>query len=70
MNISENQNVIIAPHIRVSETDRCRLTFGSLGSELETSANSIGVAANGVEELSTELSGRLLTYITLSYDTL
>lgn len=57
VNISENQNVIIAPHIRVSETDRCRLTFGSLGSELENSANSIGVAANGVEELSTELSG-------------
>lgn len=70
VNISENQNVIIAPHIRVSETDRCRLTFGSLGSELETSANSIGAAANGVEELSTELSGRLLTYITLSYATL
>lgn len=57
VNISENQNVIIAPHIRVSETDRCRLTFGSLGSELETSTNSIGAAANGVEELSTELSG-------------
>ncbi|KAI3521377.1 hypothetical protein L1887_10840 [Cichorium endivia] len=29
----EDQNVIIAPHIRVSETDRIHLTFGSLGIE-------------------------------------
>lgn len=29
----EDQNVIIAAHIRVSETDRIRLTFGSLGIE-------------------------------------
>lgn len=33
----EDQNVIIAAHIRVSETDRSRLTFGSLGIELESS---------------------------------
>ena len=31
VNIHENQNVIIAQHIRVPETDRCRLTFGSFG---------------------------------------
>ncbi|KAG5228994.1 hydroxyproline-rich glycoprotein [Salix suchowensis] len=31
LNIHENQNVIIAQHIRVPETDRCKLTFGSFG---------------------------------------
>ncbi|KAJ8560915.1 hypothetical protein K7X08_027105 [Anisodus acutangulus] len=34
LNISDN--VIIAAHIRVSETDRCRLTFGSFGAELKS----------------------------------
>ncbi|KAF8096633.1 hypothetical protein N665_0305s0053 [Sinapis alba] len=29
VHISESQNVIIADHIRVPETDRCQLTFGS-----------------------------------------
>lgn len=64
LNLSENQNVIIAAHIRVSETDRSRLTFGSLGTELDASTNSIGVTANGAEELSTEPSGRLFLFIT------
>ncbi|XP_071731944.1 uncharacterized protein [Rutidosis leptorrhynchoides] len=36
----EDQNVIIAAHIRVSETDRCCLTFGSLGIEVEVPQNS------------------------------
>ncbi|PIN24689.1 hypothetical protein CDL12_02571 [Handroanthus impetiginosus] len=57
LNLSENQNVIIAAHIRVSETDRCRLTFGSLGTELDPSTSSISVPAEGAEELSTEPSG-------------
>ncbi|XP_063950211.1 GBF-interacting protein 1-like isoform X4 [Daucus carota subsp. sativus] len=35
VNISENQNVIIAPHIRLSTTDRYRVTFGSMGTEFE-----------------------------------
>ncbi|XP_074375771.1 uncharacterized protein LOC141717548 isoform X2 [Apium graveolens] len=39
VNISENENVIIAPHIRVSTTDRFRVTFGSMGTEFETSIN-------------------------------
>ncbi|KAM3200050.1 putative protein isoform X1 [Capsicum annuum] len=34
LNISDN--VIIAAHIRVSETDRCRLTFGSFGVEFKS----------------------------------
>ncbi|KAF1898472.1 hypothetical protein Lal_00042167 [Lupinus albus] len=34
VNVHENQNVIIAQHIRVPETDRCRLTFGTIGTEL------------------------------------
>lgn len=37
LNIYENQNVIIAQHIRVPETDRCRLTFGTIGTELDSS---------------------------------
>ncbi|KAI3455608.1 hypothetical protein Pfo_012271 [Paulownia fortunei] len=57
LDLSENQNVIIAAHIRVSETDRCRLTFGSLGTELDASTNSICVTAEGAEALSTEPSG-------------
>ncbi|EEF41015.1 uncharacterized protein LOC8284671 isoform X2 [Ricinus communis] len=39
VNIYENQNVIIAQHIRVPETDRCRLTFGSFGVEFDSSRN-------------------------------
>ncbi|KAF5793422.1 putative GBF-interacting protein [Helianthus annuus] len=35
----EDQNVIIAAHIRVSETDRCRLTFGSLGVDSDLPQN-------------------------------
>ncbi|GFP90599.1 hypothetical protein PHJA_001204000 [Phtheirospermum japonicum] len=57
LNISGNQNVIIAAHIRVSETDRCRLTFGSLGTELDASTNSVSVTAEGAEALSTDPSG-------------
>ncbi|KAL6585186.1 hypothetical protein OROMI_004475 [Orobanche minor] len=57
LNISENQNVIIAAHIRVSETDRCRLTFGSLGTELDASTNSISATAESAEALSTDPSG-------------
>ncbi|KAG9141464.1 hypothetical protein Leryth_001915 [Lithospermum erythrorhizon] len=51
MNASENQNVIIAAHIRVSESDRYRLTFGSLGAELETASS--GIEAADVAEAST-----------------
>lgn len=61
MNLSENRNVIIAAHIRVSETDRCRLTFGTLGSELDTTAISVGATVNGVEEQTTEPSARLFS---------
>ncbi|KAL6496933.1 hypothetical protein OROGR_028862 [Orobanche gracilis] len=56
LNISENQNVIIAAHIRVSETDRYRLTFGSLGTELDASTNSISATAEGAEALYTDPS--------------
>ncbi|KAK8465028.1 hypothetical protein PHAVU_010G132600 [Phaseolus vulgaris] len=37
LNIYENQNVIIAQHIQVPETDRCRLTFGTIGTEIDSS---------------------------------
>ncbi|XP_071710481.1 uncharacterized protein [Rutidosis leptorrhynchoides] len=46
----EDQNVIIAPHIRVSETDRCRLTFGSLGINVETPKNSRYEEVRHIEE--------------------
>ncbi|KAL7100182.1 hypothetical protein ACP275_09G131800 [Erythranthe tilingii] len=59
LNLSENQNVIIAAHIRVSETDRCRLTFGSLGAELDGSTNSVSMSADGAEEVSAEPSGSI-----------
>ncbi|CAA0814589.1 Kinase-related protein of unknown function (DUF1296 [Striga hermonthica] len=52
LNISENKNVIIAAHIRVSETDKCRLTFGSLGTDLGTSASSMSAIDVSTEALS------------------
>ena len=49
--INENENVIIAQHIRVPENDRCRLTFGSFGVEFNSSRNFVpGFQATGVEE--------------------
>ena len=39
VNNFENQNVIIAEHIRVTESDRCRLTFGSFGTEFDSFGN-------------------------------
>lgn len=61
VNIYENQNVIIAKHIRVPETDRCRLTFGSFGMEFDSSRNLInGFQAGAVEESNGELSARFV----------
>ncbi|CDY33258.1 BnaC01g37310D [Brassica napus] len=40
VHISETQNVIIADHIRLPETDRCQLTFGSFVREFSSSMNS------------------------------
>uniref|UniRef100_A0A2N9J0A7 GBF-interacting protein 1 N-terminal domain-containing protein n=1 Tax=Fagus sylvatica TaxID=28930 RepID=A0A2N9J0A7_FAGSY len=51
VNIYENQNVIIAQHIRVPETDRCQLTFGSIGTEFDSSLNLVsGLQAVGTTE--------------------
>ncbi|CAN1286741.1 GBF-interacting protein 1-like [Linum perenne] len=51
VNVNKNQNVIIAQHIRVPETDRCRLTFGSFGVELDSTRNfASGVSAFGSTE--------------------
>jgi hypothetical protein len=62
VNMFENRNVIIAAHIRVSETDRCRLTFGSLGADFESRKS--GYQASGsAEESHTEPSGGLVFYI-------
>ncbi|KAE8667161.1 Detected protein of unknown function [Hibiscus syriacus] len=49
VNIYENENVIIAQHIRVPDNDRHRLTFGSFGVENDSSSNLIpGFHASGV----------------------
>lgn len=56
LNISEN--VIIAEHIRVSETDRCRLTFGSFGAEFKS--------AKDLEEESQTESSRLSVLVSES----
>lgn len=62
VNIHENQNVIIAEHIRVPETDRCRLTFGSFGTEFDASRNMSGFQAVGTaEESGGEPSASLTT---------
>ncbi|XP_027125775.2 uncharacterized protein [Coffea arabica] len=58
VNMSDNQNVIIAAHIRVSETDRCRLTFGSLGADFETTKSGFQ-AVPSAEETNMEPSGCL-----------
>ncbi|XP_015865871.3 GBF-interacting protein 1-like isoform X2 [Ziziphus jujuba] len=51
VNIYENQNVIIAKHIRVPETDRCRLTFGSIGVEFDSARNLVnGFQTGSMEE--------------------
>lgn len=58
-NMFENKNVIIAAHIWVSETDRCRLTFGSLGDDFETGKSGYQVSGSA-EEPHKEPSGRLV----------
>ncbi|KAL6996282.1 hypothetical protein U1Q18_006416 [Sarracenia purpurea var. burkii] len=62
VNNYENQNVIIAEHIRITESDRCRLTFGSFGTEFDSSrdfvseSHAVGSAENSSVEPSTSLS--------------
>lgn len=65
VNIHENQNVIIAQHIRVPETDRCRLTFGSFGVDFESSRNlgSGFLAAGAAEESNGESAARFVLYV-------
>ncbi|XAR49901.1 hypothetical protein NMG60_11004079 [Bertholletia excelsa] len=59
----ESQNVIIAEHIRVTESDRCRLTFGSFGAEFDSSRDFVseshcvgGSENSSLEAPSTSLS--------------
>ncbi|KAF7814076.1 GBF-interacting protein 1-like isoform X1 [Senna tora] len=56
VSICENQNVIIAPHIRVPETDRCQLTFGTIGTELDSSRYQSKFQSIGTTEKSNEES--------------
>lgn len=59
----EDQNVIIAAHIRVSETDRIRLTFGSLGVESDLSQSSGFQDARHVDESHVEPLARLVNKV-------
>ncbi|PON47065.1 GBF-interacting protein [Parasponia andersonii] len=47
VNMHENQNVIIAQHIRVPETDRCHLTFGSFGKEFDSTHDLVNAFKTG-----------------------
>ncbi|XWS16186.1 hypothetical protein CRYUN_Cryun34aG0063400 [Craigia yunnanensis] len=62
VNIYENENVIIAQHIRVPENDRHRLIFGSFGGEFDSSRNFVsGFQATGAAEDSHEESAASLS---------
>ena len=61
VDISDNENVIIAPHIRVSATDRFRVTFGSVGTEFEPSRNPGFEAVKVAEEPLIDPSGRFVS---------
>ncbi|CAK8560399.1 unnamed protein product [Lathyrus sativus] len=63
LNVYENQNVIIAQHIRVPETDRRRLTFGTVGVATELDSlmlqpqfQVIGATEKSTGELTTSLT--------------
>ena len=57
VNIHENKNVIIAEHIRVRDTDRSQLTFGSIGTEFNAlGPNYIGAAVKSNEESTARLA--------------
>ncbi|KAM5579508.1 hypothetical protein ABKV19_009337 [Rosa sericea] len=62
VNIYENCNVVIAQNIRVPESDRFRLTFGSLGTEFDSTGNTVnGFQAGATEELNREPPASLST---------
>lgn len=65
VNVNDHQNVIIAQHIRVPETDRCRLTFGSIGTEFDSSRNLVsGLQPVGTtEESNGEPAARLVLFL-------
>ncbi|KAJ7963232.1 GBF-interacting protein 1 [Quillaja saponaria] len=48
--LCENQNVIIAQHIRVAETARCCLTFGTIGTEIDSSRDQSKLYLTGTTE--------------------
>lgn len=59
VNVYDNSNVVIAQNIRVPDSDRFRLTFGSLGTELDSTGNMVnGFQAGGTEESNGEPAGR------------
>lgn len=61
VNVFENQNVFIAQHIRVPEIDRCRLTFGSFGTEFDSSRDAIS-GFQSIEDSNAECAARFVFY--------
>ena len=62
VDLHENQNVIIAEHIRVPDNDQYGLVFGSFGAEFDSSTGLLSglQAVRGPEELSVESSSRFV----------
>lgn len=59
VSIHENQNVKIAQHIRVPETDRCQLIFGTIGAELDSCRYQSKLQSTGTEKSTEESLARL-----------
>ncbi|KAK4267245.1 hypothetical protein QN277_024051 [Acacia crassicarpa] len=56
LSMFDSQNVIIAKQIRVPETDRCQLTFGTIGAELDSSRHQHIFQSRGTTEKSNKQS--------------
>ncbi|KAM2653994.1 hypothetical protein EV2_025553 [Malus domestica] len=60
VNVYDNCNVVIAESIRVPDSDRFQLTFGSLGTELDSTGNIVnGFQAGDTEESNREAAASL-----------
>ncbi|XP_068303251.1 uncharacterized protein [Pyrus communis] len=60
VNVYDNCNVVIAQSIRVPDSDRFQLTFGSLGTELDSTGNIVnGFQAGDTEESNREAAASL-----------
>lgn len=69
LNIQENQNVIIAQHIRVHETDRSKVTFGSFGAEFGSTRSLLnGFQSEVTKESNREPAARCVLLLAISFE--